>query len=83
MEEVYELVKEAAARCPETPYVGWDVAIREDGPVLIEGNGCSGCFNMYQRISHLYRGCGMKKEILEMLAFATGENHEKCLFEAK
>jgi hypothetical protein len=59
------------------------VAIREDGPVLIEGNGCSGCFDTYQRISHLYHGCGMKKEIQEMLAFATGENREKYLFEAK
>jgi hypothetical protein len=83
MEEVYELVKEAAVRCPETPYIGWDVAIREDGPVLIEGNGCSGCMNIYQQITHLYHGRGMKEEIIEMLKFVMGENDAKCLCEAK
>jgi hypothetical protein len=82
MEEAYELVKEAALRCPETPYIGWDVAISQNGPVLIEGNGCSGCFNMCQRISNIYHGCGMKKEILEMLEFALGETNEKYIFEA-
>jgi hypothetical protein len=83
MEEVYELVKKAAVRCPETPYIGWDVAIRQDGPLLIEGNGCSGCFDSYQKISNIYYGCGMKKEILEMLAFARGESNEECLLETE
>lgn len=69
MDEMNELVKKAAARCPETPYVGWDVAVTENGPVLIEGNGCSGCFNKYQQISSIYYNRGMKKEIMEMLKF--------------
>jgi glutathione synthase/RimK-type ligase-like ATP-grasp enzyme len=72
MEELYELVKEAADRCPETPYIGWDVAISQNGPVLIEGNGCSGCFNTAQAINNIYHGRGLKKEIMEMLGFAAG-----------
>lgn len=32
------LVKEAALVMPEVGYVGWDVAVTLDGPVLVEGN---------------------------------------------
>jgi hypothetical protein len=71
MSEVYDIVKKAAMRCPETQYIGWDVAVTKDGPVLIEGNGCSGYIDSLQEISNLYYNRGMKKEILEMLDFAT------------
>lgn len=37
-EESIELCKRAAAAVSEIGYVGWDVAITEKGPVLIEGN---------------------------------------------
>lgn len=36
--EAIEMCKKAAATVPEIGYVGWDVAITENGPVLIEGN---------------------------------------------
>ena len=36
--EAREMVKKAALLVPEVRYVGWDVAITESGPVLIEGN---------------------------------------------
>jgi len=36
--EVKELVKEAAGLMPGLRLVGWDVAIGESGPVLVEGN---------------------------------------------
>ena len=36
--EAIELVKKAALYVPDVRYVGWDVAILPDGPVLIEGN---------------------------------------------
>lgn len=36
--EAREMVKKAALVVPEVRYVGWDVAITETGPVLIEGN---------------------------------------------
>ena len=36
--EAREMVKKAALLVPQVRYVGWDVAITQDGPVLIEGN---------------------------------------------
>ena len=44
--EAIELVKEAAKVVPEIGYVGWDVAIGEDGPVIIEGNCFPGVFQV-------------------------------------
>ena len=37
-EEACELVKSAAYVVPTVGYIGWDVAIAEDGPAIIEGN---------------------------------------------
>lgn len=42
--EAVALVSKAARVVPEIPYVGWDVAIRAEGPVLIEGNYNTGVF---------------------------------------
>lgn len=36
--ECIELVKKAACRIPENRSIGWDVAITNNGPILIEGN---------------------------------------------
>lgn len=36
--EAVELCKKASLVVPEIRYVGWDVAITENGPVIIEGN---------------------------------------------
>ena len=36
--ETVEMVKKAAMKVPQVGYIGWDVAITENGPVLIEGN---------------------------------------------
>ena len=38
VKESFEMVKEAALLIPEIRYIGWDVAITEDGPVVIEAN---------------------------------------------
>ena len=37
-DEAKKMVVEAASRIPELRYVGWDIAITEKGPSLIEGN---------------------------------------------
>lgn len=42
--DAVELVKEAAKVVPEVRYVGWDVAISENGPMIIEGNCFPGVF---------------------------------------
>lgn len=44
--EAIELVKEAAKVIPEVAYVGWDVAISENGPVIVEGNCFPGVFQV-------------------------------------
>ena len=45
-EEAKELVCKAAEEVPEIAYIGWDVAITENGPVLIEGNCYPGVFQL-------------------------------------
>ena len=42
--EAVELVKEAAKVVTDVRYVGWDVAISEKGPLIIEGNCFPGVF---------------------------------------
>lgn len=38
VKESFELVKKAALLIPNIRYIGWDIAITEKGPVVIEGN---------------------------------------------
>ena len=42
--EALQLVKKAGKIVPQIRYVGWDVAITENGPVIIEGNEYCGLF---------------------------------------
>ncbi len=55
-ERALELVAAAARRIPEVPYVGWDVAIAPDRPVLIEGNYNTGVFQAKPSVSGVRRG---------------------------
>lgn len=41
-DKVKQLVKEAHLRLPETLLFGWDIAITEEGPVIVEVNGSPG-----------------------------------------
>ncbi|UUT35362.1 sugar-transfer associated ATP-grasp domain-containing protein [Microbacterium elymi] len=43
-DEVVALIDAAARVVPEVPYVGWDVAVGPDGPLLIEGNWIPGLY---------------------------------------
>lgn len=38
VKEAVEMCKKAATVVPQIRYVGWDVAVTKDGPVIIEGN---------------------------------------------
>ncbi len=42
--EAKELIKKAGKLVPEIRYVGWDVAITDKGPIIVEGNEYCGLF---------------------------------------
>ncbi|MBR5485966.1 MAG: hypothetical protein IKV41_05595 [Oscillospiraceae bacterium] len=58
-DEAVEMVKEAALVVPEMGYIGWDVAITKNGPLLIEANHFPG-HDIYQFQPHLENGYGLK-----------------------
>ena len=43
-DKVVELIRTAATVHRESPYVGWDIAITEDGPEIVEGNHNQGAY---------------------------------------
>lgn len=51
-EQVLEMVKEASTVVPEVGLVGWDIALTDKGPVMIEGNQLPG-YDIYQSKVHL------------------------------
>lgn len=55
-DEVKALVDTLARRVPEMPYIGWDIAITPDGPVVIEGNHNSGVFQSKPSVSGIRQG---------------------------
>lgn len=59
--ETLELVRRAHAAFPDRIIIGWDVAITDRGPVIIEGNVQSGC-DMIQRTHDLPAGVGRLAE---------------------
>lgn len=44
VDEVRALIDRVARVVPEVPYVGWDVVVAEDGPVVVEGNWVPGLY---------------------------------------
>ena len=38
IKEAFDMVKKAALEMPEIRYIGWDVTITENGPIIVEGN---------------------------------------------
>ncbi len=51
-EKIKKFIQEIALVVPEVRYVGWDVAVGPDGPILIEGNEYSGVFQMKVSLSN-------------------------------
>lgn len=60
--EVIEMCKKAAAKYSDNRCVGWDVAITNEGPLLIEGNHDWGA-----RVWQMPAGKGMKKSLEKYL----------------
>ena len=38
VKEAFDMCKKASLKVPKLRYIGWDVAITENGPAIIEGN---------------------------------------------
>ena len=64
--ESVEMVLEAAKEIPEVGYVGWDVSITENGPLLIEGNPFPG-HDIIQMPYEMDGKTGMYKEYKEII----------------
>lgn len=58
IDQVKELVIKAATKLPGSRYIGWDVAITPDGPVIVEGNERPGC-DLPQTFVHSDTGRGL------------------------
>lgn len=59
-EEIERFIIKASEVIPEVGYVGWDIAITDKGPIMIEGNNLPG-YDLYQSKIHLNDdGTGMK-----------------------
>ena len=54
--EAVDLVKEAAKVVPNVAYVGWDIAIDEKGPEIVEGNCFPGVFQVKSSLSNNKEG---------------------------
>lgn len=50
-DRVLDLADRLARVVPEIPYVGWDIAVTPDGPIVIEGNENSGLWWMRPSLS--------------------------------
>lgn len=66
--EAIEYVKTMAISIPEVGYVGWDIAITERGPVVVEANPFPG-HDIYQSKVHMNEdGTGLRK-VFERIIF--------------
>ncbi len=54
--EILELVDRLARRVPALPYIGWDIAITPERPVVIEGNHNTGVFQSKPSVSGIRHG---------------------------
>ena len=54
--EAVDMVKECSKVVPQVAYVGWDVAISESGPEIVEGNCFPGVFQVKSSLSNSKTG---------------------------
>ena len=62
--DVIDLCRTAAKVVPEMGYIGWDVCVTPNGPVLIEGNNLPG-YDIYQMPAHRQGNKAGKKAVIE------------------
>ena len=67
--EAVQMAKDAAKLVPELPFVGWDIAIAPDGPVVIEGNAAPMLVYGWQEMHGALLGeRGMRREFEQVFA---------------
>lgn len=65
--DAIEYVKTMAITIPEVGYVGWDIAITENGPVVVEANPFPG-HDIYQSKVHMKQdGSGLRKDFEKII----------------
>ncbi len=64
-----EFCRRAALYIPEMRYIGWDVAVTEKGPLIVEANNISASVYTYQNAKECLFGAGARSEVEQMLAF--------------
>lgn len=55
-EKAIDLAKDCSKLIPQVSYIGWDIAISEDGPVVVEGNCFPGVFQVKPSLSNKKEG---------------------------
>lgn len=70
-EEAIEMCKKASSIIEEVGLVGWDIAITNKGPVMIEGNQLPG-YDIYQSKIHLNEGNVGMKPFFDKVIFKSG-----------
>jgi len=66
--EAVELAVKAANFKPDLGYVGWDIAISEKGPLIVEGNNLPG-YDMPQNHGTSFKNTGMRYLFEEILGY--------------
>lgn len=56
MDEVRTFIDQVARVVPEVQYVGWDIVVTPDGPVLVEGNWAAGVYENKPSVSGVRTG---------------------------
>ena len=64
--ETLDMLNKAASEVPQVGYIGWDVAITPNGPVIIEGNTTPG-YKYYQIPQHLVDKTGNRLKYKQCL----------------
>lgn len=77
-EEAKKLVIDAAKIMPEVCYIGWDVAITDNGPVIIEGNGAPASYSGIQLNQLKFGEPTVKHDMSALLKLSTYRKSLTC-----
>lgn len=76
VKEAIDMCKEAALKIPEIRYIGFDIAISDKGPLIIEGNELPG-YDLYQSKVHLSESKEGLKPLFDKVIYGGVNEKEK------